>query len=186
VYNTKTDNQQLKQMNYFEFYKLPISFTLDLAALRKQFLTFSKAYHPDFHTSESEEKQAEILELSTVNNEAYKTLKDSDKRMKYILELKNLLGGQIKTSLPQSFLLEMMDINEQVMELQFDYNPDAYKAIETEVKEKEVVLLDSTQGILDQYNDATATTEQLEKIRDYYLENRYLLRLKENMRKLIV
>ena len=172
-------------MNYFEFYKLPIAFKLDVAALRRQFLLLSKKYHPDFYTMESEEKQAEILELSTINNEAYKLLKDGEKRMKYILELKNLLGKDIKPQLPQSFLIEMMDINERVMELQFDFDEAEQQKIQAEIDAKEADLLSEVQHIMDNYDDATASSEQLEMIRDYYLQNRYLLRLKENMLKLL-
>lgn len=172
-------------MNYFEFYDLPIAFNLDPEVLRRQFLKLSKKYHPDFYTLESEEKQEEILALSTTNNEAYKLLKDSEKRIKYILELKGLLGKEIKPELPQSFLLEMMDINERVMDLQFDYDKAAHQAIQKEVEAKEAELLERIHPVFDGYNDATATTEQLEKVKDYYLQNRYLKRLKENMEKIV-
>lgn len=172
-------------MNYFEFYDIPVSFQLDVNALRRQFLQLSKKYHPDFYTLESDEKQAEILELSTINNEAYKMLKDEEKRMKYILELKNLLGEHIKPQLPQTFLMDMMDINERVMDLQFDYDETTHQAIEVEISKKESELKASVQDILDQYDDKYATSEQLEAIRDYYLQNRYLLRLNENMQKLV-
>ena len=172
-------------MNYFEFYDIPVSFQLDVNALRRQFLQLSKKYHPDFYTLESDEKQAEILELSTINNEAYKMLKDEEKRMKYILELKNLLGEHIKPQLPQTFLMDMMDINERVMDLQFDYDETTHQAIEVEISKKEAELKASLQDILDQYDDTKVTSEQLEAIRDYYLQNRYLLRLNENMQKLV-
>ncbi len=59
------------KMTYFEFYKIPLSFKVDKAALKRQFYALSKQYHPDFYTLASEEKQAEILELSTLNNKAY-------------------------------------------------------------------------------------------------------------------
>lgn len=172
-------------MNYFEFYALPISFNLDSEVLRRQFLKLSKKYHPDFYTLESEEKQEEILALSTLNNEAYKLLKDPEKRIKYILELKGLLGKAIKPELPQSFLLEMMDINERVMDLQFDYDKTTHQSIQKEVEEKETILLDGIQPIFDDYKDETSTTEQLEKVKNYYLQNRYLKRLKENMEKIV-
>lgn len=171
-------------MNYFEFYNLPISFNLEVATLRRQFLLLSKKYHPDFYTLESEAKQAEILELSTMNNEAYKLLKDQEKRIKYILELKGLLGKDIKPALPQAFLIDMMDINERVMDLQFNYEETTHQAIEKEVAQKEEELLLTVQPIFDRYNDATATLEQLETIKEYYLQNRYLARLRENMLKL--
>ncbi len=54
-------------MQYFDLYDLPISFLLDVKALKKKFYQLSKQFHPDFFTLESEEKQAEILELSTDN-----------------------------------------------------------------------------------------------------------------------
>jgi len=172
-------------MNYFEFYTLPVSFNLDPAVLRRQFLTLSKKYHPDFYTLESEEKQEEILGLSTVNNEAYKLLKDQEQRIKYVLELKGLLGKDIKIELPQSFLMDMMDINERVMDLQFDYDEATHQSIQAEVDAKEKELFEGIQTIFDAADHAAATPQQLEKVKDYYLQNRYLKRLKENMQKLI-
>ena len=172
-------------MNYFEFYDLPVSFNLDPTVLRRQFLTFSKKYHPDFYTLESEEKQEEILGLSTVNNEAYKLLKDQEQRIKYVLELKGLLGKDIKIELPQSFLMDMMDINERVMDLQFDYDEATHQSIQAEVDAKEKELFEGIQTIFDAADHAAATPQQLEKVKDYYLQNRYLKRLKENMQKLI-
>lgn len=172
-------------INYFVFYNLPISFLIDSKQLRQQFLTLSKKYHPDFHTMESDEKQAEILELSTINNEAYKILNDDEKRMKYVLELKNLLGKNIKPELPQDFLMEMMDINERVMDLQFDYDEAIHRAIELELSAKEEALFATIKPNLENYSEELTSLQELESIRDYYLKNRYLLRLKENMQKLI-
>ena len=39
--------------------------------------------------------------------------------------------------------------------------------------------------VLDNYNDVTASRADLEAVRDFYLQNRYLLRLKENLQKLV-
>ena len=172
-------------MNHFDFFGIPLSFKLDLKELRRIYLSNSKKYHPDFHSMASEEKQAEILEQSTVNNEAYKILKEAESRMKYILELKNMIGGQTKASLPQDFLFEMMEINEQVMELQFEFDEEEFKRIQSEIEEREQKREDAVTEILEQYVDRTDAGKELEIIRDYYLESRYLKRLKENMNKLI-
>ena len=99
-------------MNYFEFYDIPISFKIDAAALKRTFYRLSKKYHPDFFTQESEEKQAEILQLSSLNNEAYQTLSNFDRRMKYVLDLKGVLAEEGQNQIPQAFLMEMMEINE--------------------------------------------------------------------------
>src|ERR1700761_5230210 len=104
-------------MNYFEFYGLHESFTLDDSLLKKKFYQLSKEYHPDFYANEDETKQQEILELSTLNNKAYQTLSDPAKRLEYILRLHNLVSEGAKPQLPSDFLMEMMDINERLMEV---------------------------------------------------------------------
>ena len=95
-----------------------------------------------------------------------------------------MIGGQIKASLPQDFLFEMMEINEQVMELQFEFNQKEYKRIEGEVEKRAQKRAEAVKNILENYEESTDTEKELEIIRDYYLESRYLKRLKENMEKL--
>ena len=113
-------------MNHFQFFDLPVSFYLDEKLLKKRFLLNSKKYHPDFFTLATQEKQAEILERSTHNNLAYKTLSNFDSRMKYILSEKGILGEKGKNTIPQIFLMEVMDIQEAIMELEFGFDEKAY------------------------------------------------------------
>ncbi|MBK9492630.1 MAG: co-chaperone Hsc20 [Haliscomenobacter sp.] len=167
-------------MKFFDFFELPISFILDEADLRKRFLSNSKRYHPDFYTLESDAKQAEILQLSSLNNEAYRTLGDFDQRMKYILEEKGLLvEGQ--NEIPQIFLMEMMDINEQLMELEFDFDEPIFTAVKQAVETKELELEAEIKPILQGYVEETASPEELNLIKIFYLKKRYLLRIKENL-----
>ena len=129
-------------MNYFEFFKIPVSFNLNEAELKKAFYSNSKKFHPDFFTLESKEKQMEVLELSTLNNNAFKTLSNFDKRMKYILELKEVLGEEGKNKIPQEFLMEMMEINENLMELEFDFDKNNFDKIQNSLKKLESILLE--------------------------------------------
>ncbi len=170
-------------MNYFDFFEMPISFHLDEAALKKAFYANSKKYHPDFYTLESEEKQLEVLELSTLNNNAYKTLSDFDKRMKYILELKEILGEEGKNQIPQTFLMEMMDINENLMELEFDFDQNNFDQVQNELKSLESNLLEEVKPFLENYDDDAPNKEELNAIKNYFLKKRYLLRIKENLNK---
>ena len=169
-------------MEYFSFYDLPVSFVLDKKKLRRLFLLKSKEYHPDFYTLESEEKQAEILALSTLNNEAYKVLSDEEKRLKYILTQKGLIGEGIKNTMPPSFLMETMDINEQIMELQFDFDAQKHQQLLAIVAQKETDLDTRGQQLFANFGEINQEEQKkLEEIRDYYLQKRYLLRLKENI-----
>lgn len=170
-------------MNYFEFYEIPVSFEVDAGALKRIFYANSKKYHPDFFTLESAEKQAEILELSTLNNKAYHTLKDVDLRMKYVLDLKGALGEEGQNKLPQAFLMEMMDINETLMELEFDYDTAAHEKLLSELKALENGWYASVATLIKQFDDRQAQASDLQQIGNYYLKKRYLLRIKENLNK---
>ena len=170
-------------MTYFDFYNLPVSFKIDAAALKKTFYANSKRFHPDFFTLESDEKQAETLELSTRNTEAYKTLSDFDRRMKYVLELKGVLAAEGENKLPQDFLMDMMDINEALMELEFDPDTAAVSELKTKVQAIENQLFAEIKPIVDR-DDATDTPQyELEKVKNFYLKKRYLLRIFENLSK---
>ncbi len=170
-------------MNYFEFYEIPVTFKVDEAGLRTKFYALSKKYHPDFFTLATDDEQSEALRLSTLNNEAYKVLNDFDKRMKYILQQKEVLAEEGKNEIPQDFLMEMMEINEPLMELQFDFDEKTYNKTVQQLQEKKDTLYTSIANIIENYADDTANADALEKVKLYYLKNRYLLRIAENLDK---
>ena len=172
-------------IDYFEFYGLPVSFNPDPAVVKQQFYKLSKQYHPDFYINENEEKQAEVLELSTLNNKAYQVLSDPQKRLHYILELKGQLVEGVNYVLPQSFLMEMMEVNEALMDLQFDPDPVRLASLK-----EEVVLIEK--GIADEISSLTASfdaqdlaTQQqsLTAVKDLYYRNKYLSRIRESLNK---
>jgi molecular chaperone HscB len=170
-------------MTYFDFYNIPISFKVDAVALKQMFYANSKKYHPDFFTMAGAEKQAEILELSTLNTQAYKTLSDFDKRMKYILELKGIMAEEGKNTIPQDFLMDMMDINETLMELEFDFDPEAHQKLLKDVEVIENQLFTDIQPLIENYPNTEGEAECLELIKNFYLKKRYLLRIRENLTK---
>ena len=170
-------------MTYFDLYELPISFEVDKKGLKKKFYELSRKYHPDFYTQESESKQEEILELSSLNNKAYKVLTNFDKRMKYILDLKNVIKEEGKNTVPQDFLMDMMDVNEALMELEFDFDAAALQAIKTDLVQKEKLLFEDIKSIIENYNDKNVTTEELNQIKNYYFKHKYLLRIQDNLSK---
>lgn len=170
-------------MNFFEFFGLPERFILDEGQLRKAFYANSKKYHPDFYTMESEAKQAEVLELSTLNNQAWQTLSDVDKRMKYILELHGMWEEEGQNTLPTAFLAEMMDFNEAVMELEFDNTPEQYRQIQHQLQGLEQELWDEIAPALEAYRGENADVAILMKVKEYFLKKRYLLRIRETLSK---
>jgi molecular chaperone HscB len=170
-------------MNYFEFYNIPISFNVDAAALKKTFYSYSKKYHPDFFTMESDEEQAKILELSTLNTQAYKTLSDSERRMKYVLELTGTMGPEGQNKLPQDFLSDMMDINEAIMELEFDADEEAIERVKKEVQVIDNQLIEAIKPVLESYKHGETPAAVLQDVKIFFLKKRYLLRIFENLSK---
>ena len=168
-------------MNYFEFYNIPISFSPDQAEIKMLFYDNSKRYHPDFHTEASDLTKEEVLKKSAYNNEAYKTLKHFDKRLKYILELKEVIKPTDKDEIPQDFLMGMMDINERIMEVQFDFNKEHHKQILEEINDFEQKLTSSVDGLLEK---ADHSEDELHTIKNFYYKRKYLKRIQENLEKL--
>jgi molecular chaperone HscB len=167
-------------INYFEFYDIPESFKPDEAALKKKFYALSKQYHPDFYANEDDTKQQEILEISTINNKAYQTLSDPNKRLEYILKQHDLVNEGAKPQLPADFLMEMMDLNERLMEAD---DAEQLAQIRGEVLAVEDELNDNLQTFFTDYeslND-TAKEDRLNSIADIYYRQKYLLRIKESL-----
>ncbi|QXV67686.1 Fe-S protein assembly co-chaperone HscB [Mucilaginibacter sp. 21P] len=167
-------------MNYFEFYDIPESFQPDAAHIKKQFYALSKQYHPDFHANADDEKQQEILELSTLNNKAYQTLSDPNKVLEYVLKLHDLVSEGAKPQLPADFLMEMMDINERLMEIE---NGEQFGEISAEVAAIEGDMNEELNSLTRDYetlND-TAKENRLNEIANIYYRQKYLLRIKESL-----
>ena len=168
-------------MDFFQFYDMPITFLLNEKALKQKYYALSRQFHPDFYTLEAAAKQQEILEKSTFNSRAYKTLSDFDDRVKYILELKGYFKDGEKQNIPNDFLMEMMDINESVMDLQTDFDIEKHALTVAEVHQMQTDLYDGVKNILENYDDAKVESEDLKKVKEFYLKKRYLLRLEKNL-----
>ncbi|MBN8677356.1 MAG: hypothetical protein J0M29_03980 [Chitinophagales bacterium] len=171
-------------MNHFAFYGIPMAFRVDEDAVRRHYLQNSRKFHPDFHTLADDDAQAQALELATRNNEAFKVLSDPDARIRYILQEKGLLGTEAESgTLPQDFLMDMMDINEAIMELEFDFQQEAYESALKSLENLEKTLESGIKPILDSWTEETGTEQDLSRVRDFFYKNRYLLRTKENLSK---
>ncbi len=176
-------NQHKSVIDYFAFYGLPETFRPDEAALKRLYYAKSRETHPDFHATSSPENQAEMLHQATLNTDAYRTLSDPDQRMAYLLRHHGLLEEGKQEQLPPDFLMDVMDLNEQLMDL--ETAPDA--AIQAQVT-AEVTALAATldagiQPVLAGYEQLPADHRPaaLQQIRTYYLKKRYLLRIQQQV-----
>jgi len=157
-------------MNYFELFDLPVSLQVDRSALSKKYFELQKQFHPDFFTQEDEADQKDALEKSSMINKALKVLQQPDLTIQYVLQLKELLTENEKYELPPDFLMEMMELNERLTEV----DPETFKQ---EVAALETEQYAAVKGIIENYVDATITSDQLLKIKEYYFKKKYLHRI---------
>ena len=169
--------------NYFDFYQIPLSFSIDTAELKRAFLRNSRQYHPDFYTQASPEIQEQTLQLATLNNKAYVVLANDDLRMHYILTLKGEISEAEHYELPPDFLMQMMDINENAMELAAHPNHKQLAALHTELNTISNHLKKEVEIPLAQYTDSPENAFLLKKIKEFYYKMRYLLRIQRNLSK---
>ena len=167
--------------DYFTFFDLRPSPKLDQAALKRAFYGNSKRFHPDFHTLSDADTQSEILEKSTLNNEAYRVLSDNDARLRHLLELKGALGEEGQNEVPQEFLFEIMEVNEALMEVEMDDDPLAKEKVTGLIDQLEAELDREVAPIVANYDHARVTEGELKQLTDYYLKRRYLVRLREKL-----
>lgn len=97
------------------------AFSIDLSALRKEFLQLQGRAHPDRHAGAS---KARAEAASSAINEAYKTLQDPLRRARYLLQLRGVdveddggkLGGDGAPGGDMELLVEVMEAREAVEE----------------------------------------------------------------------
>jgi len=176
----------LSTTNFFSFFGLPIAFGLETKLLKEKYYKNTKNYHPDYFGQENESKQAEMLALTTQNNNAYKTLKKLNSRIHYILQLYGLVNEGEKNTLSSTFLSEMMEINEVLMELEFTPDDGKLKQTESDVLGLEKQINEQLISLGNSF-DNTANEEEktviLQQIKSAYYKSKYILRLKETLHK---
>lgn len=167
-------------MNHFELYQIPIHFLPDLSFVKKQFYALSRQYHPDFFGEATEMEQDEILAISAQINHAYKIFQDKDATIKYLLQLKGLLEEDEKYSLPAHFLMEVMELNEQVMEMDRT-DKAAIKSVETALKQLQNNIYETVESIIANFKEGISSEKELLQVKDYYFKKKYLDRIGDQL-----
>lgn len=161
-------------MNYFELYKLPVSLRPDPAQLRARFYELSRLYHPDFYGQATEEEQAEALEKASQVNLAFKVLQNPEATIKYVLQLKGLLEEEEKYQLSSDFLMEMMELNEQAMDISDEADKDR---LTQTIQQFQTEIYEPVAKIVADYQEGVTTPEELLQVKEYYFRKKYLDRV---------
>ncbi|MFZ3193329.1 MAG: Fe-S protein assembly co-chaperone HscB [Moraxellaceae bacterium] len=100
-------------MNFFEFFGLKTDPVLDQAALAARYRERQQQYHPDVGGFDA----AEALQLSTLVNQAYDTLRLPDRRAAHLLALHGQAHGLEQSIHDMDFLQNAIELREQLDEV---------------------------------------------------------------------
>jgi len=167
-------------MNYFTLFEIPVSLNVDQAALLKKYYALSKRYHPDNFTLSDAASQEEAEQMTASINEAKKILDSPYKRLEYILREKGIIEADEKYALSPMFLGEMMDINEQLMELEFDKDDARLAAIRHEVKSADAAIYREVTRFFEM-EELSLSDDHSHLLKDYYYKKKYLQRIMERL-----
>ena len=133
--------------NYFRFFGLNQQFKIDLPALDQAYLAIQKEVHPDRHARGSETEQRLAMQMATLANTAFQTLKNPVQRGLYLCQLHGVDAKlETNTAMPAAFLMRQMEWRESLDERAEDL--PALEALMEEVEvSKQDTLLEITQAI---------------------------------------
>ena len=166
-------------MNYFELFEIPVQLTVAKASLPRKYFELSRKYHPDFFVNGSGEEQVLALEKSAMLNKAFKTFQNPDETIKYVLQLNGLLEEEEKYELPPDFLMEVLEINEELMEL--GENKTLLPNLELRITELQVEIYEPVKEIVEHYKEGTTSEKELLQVKEYYYKKKYLDRIRQQL-----
>uniref|UniRef100_A0A7S4I5J2 J domain-containing protein n=1 Tax=Vannella robusta TaxID=1487602 RepID=A0A7S4I5J2_9EUKA len=128
---------QVPSSNYFELMECNQCFDQS-DDLSKHFIKFQKQIHPDRFHSYGEDVVRKVEKISAVLNNAYSTLKEPVERSKYLLKLRGVEYGEDIPPPGPEFLMDVMDIREEIEETT---DHDRLRELQQTLQEKKGALV---------------------------------------------
>jgi molecular chaperone HscB len=126
--------QKIQSLNpgvdYFAFFEIPRRFNIDSTELEHRFYDLSRMFHPDFFSNCNEAERQFSMDRSSKLNDAYRTLKEPNRRARYLLELEGKKIGEGRGKAPPDLLAEVFELNEEMEELRIAKQTQARNEIE--------------------------------------------------------
>ncbi len=103
------------QSTDFELFAIPARFAQDRAQLDARWKELQREVHPDRFAAQGAAAQRVAMQWSARINEAYQRLKDPQRRAAYLCELNGApIEAENNTAMPPEFLMQQMDLREQL------------------------------------------------------------------------
>ena len=121
--------------NHFELFNLPARFDVDATALDAAYRDVQGQVHPDRFVNAGDAEKRVAMQWATRANEAYQTLKNPQKRARYLVELNGVdLQTESNTAMPMDFLMQQMEWREALGDARAAKDEAALDALDEQVK----------------------------------------------------
>ena len=106
--------------DYFAFFGLPRTLTIDATDLERRFRELSRKFHPDYFYNASPTERLASLERSSYLNDAYRALKNPATRVEHLLAIEGMPPVKSEdgtAKVPAGLLEEVFELNEELDEI---------------------------------------------------------------------
>lgn len=105
--------------NYFRLFELPVQYDIDLQTLQGNYRKIQAEVHPDKFVTATPSERLQSMQIATLTNEAYQTLKHPTARARYLLQLQGIETLEnTNTAMPADFLMTQMEWREAMEDAQ--------------------------------------------------------------------
>jgi len=164
--------------NHFELFGLPVTFDVDVDDLASRYREMQRSVHPDRFANASDQDRRLSLQMTALINEAFQTLKDPVRRGRYLLGLRGVdLGDETDTAMDPAFLMEQMELREQLDEVRQADNP--HKLLAELANRIEQRMHDSIENFRNVLTEGTPEADR--KARNVVREMQFLEKMRQEI-----
>jgi molecular chaperone HscB len=150
---------------YFEFFRLPAQFKIDLSLLNASYRKIQAEVHPDKFVTASPAERVQSMQTATLANEAYQTLKHPALRAAYLLSLQGITAiSETNTAMPAAFLMQQMEWREELEDAQRARDIAAVEALADTLKAEAKHLQSEFATQFDENKDYSSATDIARKL----------------------
>jgi molecular chaperone HscB len=145
---------------HFALFEIKPAFKLDLEQLSARYRELARTVHPDRFADAPERERRQALERAAQLNEAYHVLRTPSRRARYLLSLQGHEMPIEATVQDPNFLLQQMQLREELEELQDEADVEGVPPFKRRLKASQIALEDEFEACWEDPSQQ-ATAERL-------------------------
>ena len=151
--------------NHFSLFQLKQMFNIDLSSLEANFRKIQSEVHPDRFVAGTTSEKLHSMQIATLANEAYATLKAPALRAAYLLALSGIdATPETNTQMPADFLMQQMEWRETLEDAKQAKKINDLENLLNEMQKEAKNLQAELTQLFDNKKDLAAATEATRKL----------------------